>query len=174
MTEWRKIPGLPSRYEASDDGQIRILPYETVFIRKNGRREVRHLPGRLLEQFIREDGKSRGHPVVAISAPTATGTKSGAMRVNLLVARAFHGTPYPPGDKGSQKWRVKNLDGDITNVRADNLEWVGTSGTADFAERNDLYNRNMEKLEQMRREPVENWIKRIWGDDYAKQPEEAA
>jgi hypothetical protein len=159
-TEWRKIPGKPERYEVSDTGTVRILPYETLVTRKaTGKVTKRYIQGRYLESYVsKTDARSKGHPIVSFAA-----MKSGSTRVCLLVARAFHGCPYTPGDlSAGQKWRVRHIDGDICNNHADNLEWVGNSGPEGSVS---LYEQNLRKLAELREEPVEDWIRRMWGED---------
>jgi len=170
-TVWRRIPHAPERYEASNTGVIRIRSREVDVIRKNGTVTKRYLEGRYLNPYVRSTGKSKGHPVVSLAAAAGDRSKIGEIRVCLLVARAFHGTPYKPGDsKGCQKWRILHKDADITNNCADNLQWIGNGGVNDDEGRA-LYERNLRRLEELRREPVEDWIKRIWGENY---PEEVA
>lgn len=165
MTEWRKIPGLPERYEASNTGLIRILDYERNIQMKNGTSYLRHIPGRQLVSYTRQNGKSKGHPVVSLSSDPGGAFRSGEARVALLIARAFHGCPYLPGDlAGGQKWRVRHIDGDILNVAADNLEWIGNNGPG-VVNPESLYAENLRKWESQRDEPVEEWIRRIWGED---------
>lgn len=167
--EWRRIPYTPDRYEVSNTGVVRMKSRDVLVVRKNGNVSKRHIEGKYLVPYVRPSGKSKGHPVVSISAATGDHTKIGETRVCLLVARAFHGCPYEPGDgHGCQQWRIRHIDGDIMNNNADNLEWIGNAGPGDVDAR-ELYNRNLRRLEEIRREPVENWIKRIWGDDYAEE-----
>lgn len=166
MIEWRKIPFAPNRYEVSRTGLVRVLDYEVFVQRRDGNNFVRHVEGHILNPRIKPTGKSKGHPIVNISSSNGDLTNKGETRVNILVARAFHGCPYTPGDLGeSQKWRIRHLDGDIANVHADNLEWVSNSGTLN-PKAQALYDRNLRRLEEMRHEPIEDWIKRIWGEDY--------
>ena len=156
-TEWRKIPFVPDHYEVSDSGLIRALDREVEIIKKDGSSHRRKIEGRYLNQRIRPNGKSKGHPVVH--------TDVGEIRVCLLVARAFHGAPYTPGDLAAgQRWRIRHKDGDITNVAAENLEWVGNTGSS-CGDHGSLYEENLRRLEELRREPVEDWIKRMWGED---------
>ena len=164
-TQWRRIPYAPERYEASDTGVIRIRSREVDVVRKNGTITKRYIEGRYLTVYVRATGKSKGHPVVSLAAANGDRSKIGETRVCLLVARAFHGCPYEPGDgKGCQKWRIRHKDGDILNNHADNLQWVGNGGVND-EEGRALYEYNLRRLEEMRREPVEDWIKRMWGDE---------
>lgn len=164
-TEWRKIPNLPDRYEVSDSGLVRVLSREVLVRRKDGTVRKRKVEGRILSSYVRPNGKSRGHPVVSISGAVDEDRNFGEMRVCLIVCRAFHGVPYEPGDlNAGQTWRVRHKDGDILNVSADNLEWAGNPGAAGHEARS-LYERNLHRLAELREEPVENWIKRMWGND---------
>jgi hypothetical protein len=167
VTDWRKIPGLPERFEASSEGEIRSLPYETKVVSKHGTVRIRQMSGKTLTQRTWDGGKSKGHPVVSISCQTTSGTKVGEQRVSVMVARAFHGCPYEPGDAAeSNKWRVLHRDGDITNTAADNIEWVTSNGGSPNSASYKLYESNIRKLEQQRQEPVINWAKRVFGDDF--------
>lgn len=166
MTEWRKIPGLPERFEASEYGEIRSLAYEVKVFRKDGTVRSRPIDGRVLLPRAYDGGKSNGHPVVTIASLNTSGKKLGEQRVSVLVARAFHGCPYEPGDPGGKnKWRILHLDGDITNVAANNLEWVTSNGSSTNTAAYKLYCENLRKLEQQRNEPAIIWARRIFGED---------
>lgn len=158
-TEWRKIPYAPDYYEASDSGIIRSLEREIQVVKRDGRSYDMKIPAKYLTQRIRPTGKSKGHPVVHTDV-------IGEIRVCLLVARAFHGAPYVPGDlSAGQRWRIRHRDGDITNVSAENLEWISNVASNQGFKPGSLYDQNLRRLEEMRREPVEDWIKRMWGED---------
>lgn len=166
--EWRKIPFLPDRYEASSDGRIRRSDrYLNVLHKKTGKMHKRLRPGGELRSAVRPGGKSRGiHPVVHIirSPDDEEDFHQGETKVCTLIARAFHGCPYDPGASKYHRteWRVMHLDGDPTNNAASNLEWVG-NGSQD-QECRERYKQNLRKLAQLREEPVEKWVTRIWGD----------
>lgn len=163
MTEWRKIPGLPDRFEASDRGEIRTLPYRTRVTRKNGQILMRPIDGKVLQPRF-TGRKSKGHPTVTIAGESTKGTKLGEMRVSLLVCRAFHGCPYDPGDlKGCQKYRVLHIDSDITNTAPSNLKWIGSKGCGD-TEYTQLYERNLRRLERDRKDP-NAWLARVFGEE---------
>lgn len=162
--EWRKIPYLPDRYEASSDGRIRTLDRHIRAVSKNGEVFSRFRPGKELNITLRNSTKSRGtHPTVTLTrSPDEPKFRAGETRVCILVARAFHSCPYVPGDRyGRQNWRIMHRDGDTCNNAANNLEWV--SSNSDQAARIQ-YERNLLRLEELRDEPVEDWIKRIWGE----------
>jgi len=166
--EWRKIPYLPDRYEASSDGRIRTLDRTIRAVSVNGEIFSRFRPGKELKASLRKGQKSRGtHPTVTLTrSPGEESFRSGETRVCILVARAFHGCPYIPGDRaGRQNWRIMHRDGDTTNNAANNLEWVCSN--TDQASRTQ-YEQNLLKLEELSREPVEAWIKRIWGIEYTE------
>lgn len=170
MTEWRKIPGLPDRFEASDDGRIRSIPYKVKVLRKDGTIRLRPVAGKELKPRSYEGGKSKGHPVVTISGRTVNGTKVGEQRISLLVARAFHGCPYAPGDQtGCQRWRVMHIDGDINNINADNLKWIGSNGNITST----LYEENVRRLAEEREDPL-LWARRVFGNDLVLEDEEEA
>jgi len=163
VTEWRKIPGLPERFEASDGGEIRTIAYHTKVTRKDGRVCMRPIEGKVLQPRF-TGRKSKGHPTVTISGESARGTKLGEMRVSLLVCRAFHGTPYDPGDpNGCQKYRVLHIDSDIKNTKPTNLKWIGSKGCGD-TEYTQLYEQNLRDLERDSQD-LKGWAARIFGED---------
>lgn len=159
VTEWRKIPGMPEVYEASSDGQIRVLPHS-----RRGEFRENRIEGRVLTPRLGGD-KSNGHPVVHLHVETRVGPRSRAYRVARLVAGAFLGWPYDPQREreGAKQWRLINLDGDVLNCRADNLRWISNQGKALTGET--LYERNLRTLAERRDEPVEVFIRRLWGEE---------
>lgn len=162
--EWRKIPYAPDRYEVSNTGMVRVLDSTITVESKDGLLSTRLIEGRYLNPYTRANGKSKGHPVVSLRPLKGDDRNLGETRVSLLVARAFHGSPYDPTDaKQRQRWRIRHIDGDITNNSADNLEWYGNGGSTGEGE--ELYAYNMRRWKEMCEEPVEDWIRRIWGDD---------
>ena len=170
MTVWKKVPGLPERYEVSEYGEIRTLDYDTP-VKRGGifRGEHKHIKGRMISPYISRNasGKSRGNPIVSLAGSYTHGARLGEVRLCLLIARAFHGCPYPPADKAlCQGWRIRHIDGDLENNRADNLEWVGTVGAVKVEDRH-LYEQNIRELARRERElPIEDWLKMIFGDDH--------
>ncbi len=95
MTEWREIPGLDGRYEASADGRIRSTK-----------------SGRILKSHI---GRA-GYPVVGIYFSHAGRSKH--RFVHRLVCVAWHGVPP------NNRMEVAHLDGSRTNASASNLRWA--------------------------------------------------
>lgn len=127
---WKKIPSLPGRFEASDDGRVRTLSYETTGSH-GGEPFTRRMPERILKPRINKSRPSRGvHPVVSIyCGNTRQHMNSKEKRVALLVASAFHGLPYDPSDQRQiQRWKIRFRDDDPMNCCADNLEWVYNAG----------------------------------------------
>ena len=92
---WKDIPGYEGRYQASNLGRIRSVDHIVI-------REVK---GRVLRPRLRK----KGYPVVTLSG-------AGPKDVHRLVALAFHGQ----GGPGEQ---VRHLNGDKTDIRAENLAW---------------------------------------------------
>ena len=162
VTEWRKIPGLPRHYEASREGQIRILDREVEELRNyNGRlrRTIRLQPGRIVKPYREHNSNKARTPFHTVSIQN-----SGNTRLNVLIARAFHGCPYEIDDLSERmKWRVRHLDGDTLNCHADNLEWApkGNSNPAQEA----AYDAAVAEWRRRAEEPVEQWVKRFWTDD---------
>jgi hypothetical protein len=156
---WKKIPGMPPRYEAAPDGRVRILPYELEETRKiNGviRRITRRVPGRMVKPYLTGRKLTAGHRQWAIS------TGKGEARLNMLVARAFLGCPYDIDDvREKNKWRVRHLDGDTLNCAADNLEWVMKGSVDDFA----AGNANRDAWLESCKEPVESWLLKFYSPD---------
>lgn len=97
---WKKIPGLPNYYEASNYGRIRVTDHLSV--------DGKHLYGHLISQHESDDG------YLIINH----GTRGVTPGVHNLVARAFFGVP---SDRRLNQ--VNHIDENKHNNRADNLEW---------------------------------------------------
>lgn len=96
--EWHDILGYEGWYQVSNQGNVkRIMP---------GRRTR---PNRLLRRTRGGDGYEH--------VSLYKHGKEGRASVHFLVCQAFHG-PRPDG------FEVNHKDGDRTNNRVDNLEWV--------------------------------------------------
>lgn len=106
MTEtWKDIPGYEGRYQASDLGRVRSVDRLVRSVAKNGREFLRPIRGVVLAP-----GWCRGYLIVNIPP-------KGTVSVHLLVAKTHvHG--YARG------LEVNHKDGDKTNNRAENLEWI--------------------------------------------------
>src|SRR3712207_1551846 len=104
--EWRSVPGYVGLYEVSNHGDVRSID-RVVSHGLNGKR--RAIPGRPLSQHQSREG----HRLVTLCQRG----EPRRWRVDWLVALAF--VPNPAG-----KPRVRHLDGDPGNCRADNLAWA--------------------------------------------------
>lgn len=102
---WRPIEGFEGRYEVSNDGKVRSLD---IYVNCRGGKK-RMCKGRT--KPIR--GNNRGYLTVSLCKDNIT-TR---YLVHRLVAQAFVPNTY-------NKPQVNHIDGDHTNNRSDNLEWV--------------------------------------------------
>ena len=167
---WKPIPGLPSRFRASSEGDIASLPYRVSFLELRNGVETpvdRLVDGRMLKQRVSRRNQFKGQIVVGIySGKGRENSRAVEHRVAILVARAFHGVPYPLGDKvEANKWRIRFKDGDLFNVSAANIEWVASFGGTDGQQRR--YEAALDAWEERRMEPVSSWAARIFGEDAA-------
>ncbi|MGG5809956.1 NUMOD4 motif-containing HNH endonuclease [Falsiroseomonas sp. CW058] len=105
--EWREIPGLEGRYEASSLGRIRSCDRDVWTGRALAWRRVR---GRVL----RPGRRASGHLVVMVG-------RTEQRYVHELVALAFHG---PRPWKGAE---IRHLNGDPADNRAGNLDYGSRS-----------------------------------------------
>lgn len=96
---WRAVPGHEGRYEVSSFGRVRS--FLTV------------------RSMLRPGKKSGGYLNVILRDPSAR-TRSRSVSVHRLVAIAFLGNP-------PERHEVNHIDGDKTNNRLENLEYVTRS-----------------------------------------------
>lgn len=113
--EWRDIPGYEGLYQVSDLGRVRRL--DTYLPDKTGK--YYHRKGCLLKpQIWKYKRKCPGHPGFTVGL-----WKNGVYKrktIHRLVAMTFILNP-------DNKPQVNHKDGDRTNNRVDNLEWVTQS-----------------------------------------------
>lgn len=105
---WKPIPGYEGLYEVSNLGRVKRLGREYV----DSRGGKRAIETKIMSQF---ESKTRGG---YLYVSLIKDRKKSCMRVHRLVARAFLGEP-PTEDH-----QVDHIDGDRTNNRIDNLEYV--------------------------------------------------
>lgn len=108
MENWKDIPGFEGRYQASDQGRVRSVDRIVVVTPRAGRLYERKFPGCVLAP-----GDCRGYLIVNLSG-------HGTVSVHLLVARTF----LPGYEEGAD---VNHKDGNKTNNRLKNLEWLSRS-----------------------------------------------
>lgn len=109
LNEWRSIKGYEGLYMINSKGNIWSLPRITEIKRADGASHIRRTKGAQRKICTSQNG----YLVVALS-------KNGKQKnqaVHYLVAEAF--IPNPSGLKG-----VKFIDGQIRNIKSDNLEWA--------------------------------------------------
>ena len=132
---WKPVVGYEGIYEVSNLGRVRRL--DTFLPNKNG--IMVHKKGRVLAQQPWHYKKScPGHPGFVVSLYGVGKPK--LVTVHRLVAKAF--IPNP-----ENKPQVNHKDGDRTNNRADNLEWVTQSENMQHA----IYVLGYKLLKPMRR-----------------------
>jgi hypothetical protein len=115
--EWRDVPGLEGRYQASSLGRIKSMSRRRM-AGDNGL-SARVFEERVLKQSI---NTVSGHATVTLEGRVTS-------YVHRLVAMAFHG---PPTEDASV---CRHLDGDSTNNSATNLAWGTRRDNANDRER---------------------------------------
>lgn len=124
MEEWRSISGYEGLYEVSDLGRVRSLPRATT-------------KGRVLKPYI---SKHNGYCYVTLSKNNNRASK----RVHTLIMSAFNPIDKKPGyDKNHT---INHKDGDKTNNRLSNLEWLTQSENQIHAFQNGLERIDGEKV----------------------------
>jgi hypothetical protein len=106
METWRDIPGVPF-YQASGEGRVKSLTRIVEQACRWGGTVQREFVGRVLVSHP----NSHGYLMVSVGSPAKSKT------VHSLVARAFLGE-IPEG------CQVNHKDGDKTNNRPENLEYI--------------------------------------------------
>lgn len=149
MTEWRKIPGIPHRFEVSDKGEVRTLSYTREVWGKAGKKFTRRYPERILKPRFTPHNRSTSDYNLRVTLHMGEGGCGSAdHRVDLLVAKAFLGLPpgvYRVNGPGYKRWVVHHLDGDRRNCSLDNLEWQRLTGGYHA----DEYRRNRADFEKL-------------------------
>lgn len=107
--QWKPIPGYEGLYDASTLGRIRSAPGKTT---SNARFPVREWKSRVLK-LKHPKTRKRQDPRVSLWKDGVCET----LLVSRLVASAFHGKP-------AEGMTVNHINGDWTDNRPVNLEWV--------------------------------------------------
>lgn len=102
--EWRSVEGYEGIYEVSSEGRVRSLDREIIY--SDGRRY--HRIGQVLSSPL----GNHGYPIVCLRQSGSQTT----IRVYRLVAMTF--LEQKPGTE------VNHINGDKTDSRVENLEWV--------------------------------------------------
>lgn len=110
VEEWEAVYDFGSQYEVSNTGKVRNIDTRRI---------------------LKQGTDSKGYKTVTLSRCGYGFQK----RVNILVAEAFLGGPYPGLD-------VHHKDGDKTNNHADNLEWCTRKENIQYAIRDGLMKPN--------------------------------
>lgn len=100
--EWRPIKDYEGRYEVSNLGRVRSFLIDQWRTPQQGR---------ILSLTQREEG----YKYVQMYADNG---KRKSFLLHRLVAQAFIPNPH-------NYYKIKHIDGDVTNNRADNLKWYG-------------------------------------------------
>lgn len=107
MEQWKDVPGYEGRYQVSDQGRIKSLPFMQRYLLRNGKEAYRQTKERTLAQ----QQNNKGYLLVHLHRDN----KRVAFTVHGLVARAFI-----PGGADT----INHKDGVKTNCTATNLEWA--------------------------------------------------
>lgn len=121
--KWKQVRGWEGLYEVSDDGHVRSL--DRLVERSNGTSQK--FSGKELKSFK----NSAGYLVVRLS--DASNGRRECARVHRLVATSFIENP-------DMKPEVNHIDGDKSNPRLSNLEWVTPHENRDHAWKTGLRN----------------------------------
>ncbi|MEI9553810.1 NUMOD4 domain-containing protein [Enterobacter hormaechei] len=137
---WLPVEGFEDRYEISNKGRIKSLPFLKVGRNKYG--EISYLTK---EKIM--TGTPDGHGYLQVDLFQGKGSKRKSAKIHRLVAKAFVPNPFGLPE-------VNHKDGDKQNNGEDNLEWVTTqqnithaceTGLRRYNEGEDMHNSIAEK-----------------------------
>lgn len=107
MEQWKDISGFEGRYQVSDQGRVKSVPFMQRYLLRSGAEAFRQTKERVLSQ----QKINSGYFIVHLHL----NNKRTATTVHSLVAKAF-----VPGTGET----VNHLNGNKTDNRAANLEWA--------------------------------------------------
>lgn len=110
---WKAVRGYEDRYEVSNLGRIKSLPFALELMTRWGSLTTRHTAEKVMSLQVAKNGYVMVHLKV--------GGQRVAKYVHRLVCEAFHGAPPVP------RMEVAHGDGSRANNRASNLRWVTSS-----------------------------------------------
>lgn len=132
MEIWKPIPGYEGIYDASNLGRIRSTPGKTT---SNARYEMRVWKSRILKEKYPKSKKRQDARV-----SLCKGGKEKDALVSRLVASAWHGEPNP------KNLTVNHINGDWSDNRQENLEWVSLSENIRLGFENGQYDSFQKKI----------------------------
>lgn len=113
MEQWRDIPGFEGRYQVSDLGRVKSLPFMQRYLLRNGQEAYR----RTRERCLATQVQNSGYTIVHLHLNNVRK----AHTVHTLVALAF--LPERP----TPKHEVNHKNGVKGDCTVQNLEWVTRS-----------------------------------------------
>lgn len=128
-TIWKSIPGYESLYEVSSSGQIRSC--DRTIVCKDGK--IKYLKGRILKPSLGKYGRNQ-----------YTLAKNGhkeSVRGYRIVAEAFIPNPLNLPE-------VNHINGNNTDDRVENLEWVSFEDNLRHGLENELFNTYWKRFEK--------------------------
>lgn len=112
MEQWKDVPGYEGRYQVSDMGRVKSVPFRQRYLLRNGVEAFRLTRERILAQ----QSNNRGYLLVHLHLDNSRR----AHTVHRLVADAF--LPNP-----NNLPEVDHRDRDRSNAHAANLRWSTVS-----------------------------------------------